>query len=132
MKKLLAARRKPMKKQDVTPPSLGVWKKNRILSTVSALPATVKNPQSYFMRTHCNTTYIDPTGTQQTCTSMILLAMPWSHCPNCHHVARLKKMTPPTRCFKCGFNLVKWRLTNGINDPVSSSDFGPQAAETAA
>lgn len=132
MNKQFARRRKPVKKQEVTPPTLGVWKRNRVLATVSALPATVKNPQSYFMRTRCNTTYVDAAGEQKTCDSMILLGMPWSHCPNCHHVARLKKLTPPTRCFKCGMNLVKWRLTNGVNDPASSSDFGPQPAKQAA
>lgn len=100
--------------------------------TVERKPVTLKNPQKHWMSTICGTSYVDSKGKPQTCTSMMLLRMPLSHCPNCHHVARLKKLTPPFKCFKCGFNLMRWRLVNGVNDPLGAEEFGPVEAEDAA
>lgn len=132
MAKKQVTRRKAAHNKEVTAvtPYKQVFRKPQ--ATISAAPATVKNPQSYFMRTRCNTEYLDADGNRKVCASMILLAMPWSHCPQCHHIARLQRLTPPSKCFKCGLNFVKWRLTNGVNDPSSSSEFGPATATVAA
>ena len=75
---------------------------------------TVRNPQDALMRTKCGESFINAEGEVEVCSSMMLLALPWSHCPKCHHLARIKKLTMPLRCLKCGFNLMKWRVTQGV------------------
>jgi hypothetical protein len=50
------------------------------------------------------------------CTSMIHLALPMVHCPCCHNVYRARKLTAPTRCARCDFNLFRWRNQIGVRD----------------
>lgn len=50
------------------------------------------------------------------CTAMIQLPLPMVHCPSCHYVYRSRKLTAPTRCARCDFNLYKWRNMIGVSD----------------
>ena len=50
------------------------------------------------------------------CTSMLMLPLPHVHCISCHHVWRAKRLTSPTRCPRCDYNLWKWRSANGVAD----------------
>jgi hypothetical protein len=50
------------------------------------------------------------------CPSMMMVALPFVHCPSCHKVYRARKLSSPTRCPRCEFNLWKWRTANGIAD----------------
>lgn len=50
------------------------------------------------------------------CPSMLMLALPHVHCPACHHIYRAKRLTAPTRCPRCQFNLWSWRTKHGIGD----------------
>jgi hypothetical protein len=47
---------------------------------------------------------------------MIHLALPMVHCPCCHNVYRARKLTAPTRCARCDFNLFRWRNQIGVRD----------------
>jgi rRNA maturation endonuclease Nob1 len=50
------------------------------------------------------------------CNSFVHLPLPLVHCPSCHHVYRAKRLTSPTRCPRCDFNLFRWRATIGVID----------------
>jgi len=50
------------------------------------------------------------------CSSMLMMPLPHVHCVSCHHVYRAKRLSSPTRCPRCDFNLWKWRQANGIQD----------------
>lgn len=45
--------------------------------------------------------------------------MPFFHCPNCHDTYRLHKLTPPSRCAHCDFNVLAWMRRNNLtfNNP---------------
>lgn len=64
----------------------------------------------------------DPRTTLCTCkTAPYLMQLPYTHCPQCHSTYRGKKLTYPTRCARCQFNLFRWRLRNMI--PEMKVDF---------
>ncbi len=50
------------------------------------------------------------------CTSMLAVPLPMVHCPACHYVWRAKKLTSPSRCARCNFNLWQWRQMNRVAD----------------
>jgi Zn finger protein HypA/HybF involved in hydrogenase expression len=50
------------------------------------------------------------------CNSMLMIPLPHVHCVNCHHTWRAKRLTSPTRCPRCDFNLWQWRTKNGVQD----------------
>lgn len=55
---------------------------------------------------------------KQACTcgkSMVLVTLPFVHCPSCHHTWRAKQLTAPTRCPRCQFNLYRWRTLMGAS-----------------
>lgn len=57
----------------------------------------------------------DPFKTPCVCQkSFVIVAMPYVHCPNCHDTYRAHKLTPPSRCAHCDFNLLAWRRRNNL------------------
>lgn len=46
--------------------------------------------------------------------AMVLMQMPYVHCPSCHSTYRVKRLTYPVRCARCQFNLFGWRNRNNI------------------
>lgn len=57
----------------------------------------------------------DPFKTPCVCgKSFVVVAMPYVHCPNCHDTYRAHKLTPPSRCAHCDFNLMQWRRRNNM------------------
>lgn len=57
----------------------------------------------------------NPYGTACACgKSMCMVQMPYFHCPCCHDTYRLHKLSHPSRCAHCGFNVLQWMRRNAI------------------
>jgi DNA-directed RNA polymerase subunit RPC12/RpoP len=61
----------------------------------------------------------DPARTPCTCgQSMVVVQLPYLHCPSCHDTYRIRSLTPPVRCAHCDFNLLMWRRRHGFITPA--------------
>ena len=50
------------------------------------------------------------------CVSTLMVALPMVHCPSCHNIWRARKLSSPSRCPQCQFQLWLWRSRNRIKD----------------
>ena len=79
--------------------------------------APIPAPPSHTPETpqHARLVTKDPFATPCTCgKSYVVLTMPWFHCPNCHDSYRLHKLSPPSRCAHCNFNVLMWMRRNNL------------------
>lgn len=58
----------------------------------------------------------NPYATPCTCgKSMVLIPLPWVHCPACHYTYKARKLSAPSRCPQCDFSFHQWRIRNNIH-----------------